>query len=140
VVALLALEVGADNEGSRSRHHGVCLQGGFRFHEAGQRRINLVSGLDSVHGRCSPVESSTEARGAGCIGGSRSGQVWIRSVPSKVSSGYVSCSSGLGLLHALQAGLVGRSVGRRHMAQSRLCELVICVQEIDQFQGWQLGP
>jgi hypothetical protein len=58
VLVLLAVDAGAVN-------HGMCYQGGSRrggflfvlsmwvqFLEAGQKRINLASDADSVHGRC----------------------------------------------------------------------------------------
>ncbi len=45
-----------------------------RVLEAGQRRINLDSGPDSIHG-CYGRQRVTEARGSGSIGASQVGQV-----------------------------------------------------------------
>ena len=86
VLVLLAVEAGAVKEDSgfsvvpargvpsrRVPSRSVpSRRARVRVLEAGQRRINLASGPDSVHGRCGR-QSSHGDRGSGCVGASPAG-------------------------------------------------------------------
>ena len=107
VLVLLAVEASAVKEGSgfspsgpgsRLCHQGVCPRDEFGFCHQGwcgflkQVKGESTSLLVQILFKTFVASRAAGARGSGSVGGLQVGQVWIRSVPSKVRSGFATRS------------------------------------------------
>ena len=114
-----------------------CCQGGCRFLKqvkggSTPPRVQIPF-MAVVAGR-----AVTGARGSRSIGASRGGQVWIRSVPSKVRSGFTPCPAGkldLGSLPYLVSGFDVDSSGSKLGGGSKLWRWQQALEEVERFGG-----